>query len=250
MKQLSLKTPAFQYLEISFKEWLNTLGYAEQTVYGLPIHVREFLCYMEQHGKTTVQEIDAAAIRSYYHDHLKMRTNMRQSGALSSAHLNKHLQALYKFCDYLRQSGRLMVNSLNIRWESWDHESPVVLTEHEVKQLYEACDLYPADRKQKPAWFFPALALRDKAMLAIYYGCGLRRNEGFHLDLSDVYLDKQLLHVRKGKNYKERFVPISKAGVRHLEYYLYDARPYLLKAAKEKHFWLMSAGSGCRVRQR
>ena len=44
-----------------------------------------------------------------------------------------------------------------------------------------------------------AFRSRDRAMLAIFYGCGLRRNEGVHVDVPDINFDKSILHVRKGK---------------------------------------------------
>ena len=69
-------------------------------------------------------------------------------------------------------------------------------------------------------------------MLAVYYGCGLRRNEGVHLNLSDIDFDRSLLYVRKGKNHKERLVPISQASVKYLQAYIYDHRPELLRSGK------------------
>lgn len=242
MKRLPLSSPHYQYIEKSFKEWLDILGYAGQTVYSMPNYIRELLHYLEQKGKTQIVDITRDSIKEYYYNHLKNRTNYKFGGALSSNHLNKHLQALYKFCDYLRQSGRLIIPTLNIRWEERAREIPEVLTEEEIKQLYKACDMYPQRSDRKPQWLYPALALRDKAMLAIYYGCGLRRNEGLHIDLNDILFDKQLLYVKKGKNYKERFVPISKAGIKHLENYLYDARPYLIKSEKEEAFFINERG--------
>jgi integrase len=38
---------------------------------------------------------------------------------------------------------------------------------------------------------------------------GFGRNEAYHLDTSDIQFEKKLLHVRKGKNYKERLLPIA-----------------------------------------
>ena len=66
-------------------------------------------------------------------------------------------------------------------------------------------------------------------MLTVYYGCGLRRGEGVKLERDDIFFDRKLLHVRHGKGYRERFVPISKTGILHLQNYLYDARPPLLR---------------------
>jgi integrase/recombinase XerD len=243
MKRLPLKSPHYQYIEKSFKEWLDILGYAEQTVHSMPVHIRGLLHHIEQKGKTQLSDITRDAIKEYYYNHLKNRPNYKFGGALSAGHLNKHLQALYKFCDYLRQSGRLIIPTMDIQWEERTGATPAVLTEEEIKQLYNACDLYPqGTQHRKPNWFYPVMALRDKAMLTIYYGCGLRRNEGLHIELNDILWDKQVLHVRKGKNYKERFVPITKAGIKHLENYLYDARPHLIKHNKEEVFFINERG--------
>lgn len=243
MKKLAIKSPAFIYIEKSFKEWLQVLGYAEQTVYAMPLNIRALLHYAEQKNKTELQHITKEIIKEYYYKHLKNRSNLRRGGALSNGHLNKHLQSLYKFCDYLRQSRRILIPALNIKWEEKNSEKIKVLSEAEIKLLYKACDLYPeSTNNRKPDWFFPAMALRDKAMLTIYYGCGLRRNEGLHLELNDIFWDKEILIVRKGKNYKERFVPISKAGLKHLENYLYDARPQFMKREKEERFFINERG--------
>ena len=243
MKRLIVKSTAFIYIEKSFKEWLDVLGYAEQTVYSMPNYVRGLLHFIEQKGHTEIKQITRDLIKEYYYSHLKNRANLKKGGALSNNHLNKHLQALYKFCDYLRQSGRLIIPALNITWEERDRGKITVLTEEEIKQLYKACELYiQGTQHRKPNWFYPAMALRDKAMLTIYYGCGLRRNEGLHIELNDIFWDKQLLYVSKGKNNKERFVPISKAGLKHLENYLYDARPLLIKDNKEELFFINERG--------
>ena len=64
----------------------------------------------------------------------------------------------------------------------------------------------------------------------VYYNCGLRRNERIHLELNDINFDTKTLHVRKGKNYKERFVPLTKSSLKYLEDYIYNHRPQLLKS--------------------
>ena len=80
------------------------------------------------------------------------------------------------------------------------------------------------------------MQLRDKAMLTVFYSCGLRRNEVYHLDISDIIFEKAILHVRKGKNYKQRVVPITKQSLLHLQNYLYDARPYFSNEKNEAFF--------------
>jgi len=79
---------------------------------------------------------------------------------------------------------------------------------------------------------------RDRAMLAIFYGCGLRRNEGVHVDVGDINFDRSILHVKKGKQYKERLMPISKTALKHLQEYVYDPRGELLKGSKSEALFI------------
>lgn len=241
MKSLPIKSPAFRYIEKSFGEWLDILGYAPHSVYAMPVYVRELLHHIENNGKTQLKDITPKAVKDYYYNHLKNRPKQRGGGALCNGHLNKHLQAFFLFFDYLRQSGRIILPPLNIPLEENDRERVSVLTEQEIKQLYAACESYPQGIANTRT-DYASLALRDKAMLTVYYGCGLRRNEGVHIELGDIFFEKQILHVRKGKNNKERFVPISKSGIKHLENFLYDARPLLLKAQKQESFFINERG--------
>ena len=80
-------------------------------------------------------------------------------------------------------------------------------------------------------------------MLTIFYGCGLRRNEGYHLTIDDINFDKQILHVRKGKANKERLVPINKANLKYLQNYVYDGRTLLLKDKRESAFFINERGN-------
>ena len=197
MKHLPIQSDSYKYILQSFKEWLDVLGYADTTVYGMPHQIREFLYYLEQHGITQINKIENEYIKEHYRE-LKTRANTRQGGGLSNAYLNKHLQALQKFSDYLRQSGRLQLPKFYIPTEEDNHHIKYVLTQEEVQQIYKATDLYPTDTERMAPWMYETLALRDKAMLTIFYGCGLRRNEAAHLDISDLHADKNYIYVRKG----------------------------------------------------
>lgn len=220
MKTLPVESEHFRYLEKSFREWLDILGYAESTVYYMPNQLRELFHYLEQQQITHISQVESGHIKSYYR-HLKQRGHQRRGGGLSNAYLNKHLQALGKFSDYLRQSGRVELTRPGIRLESIRGEEADHLSQEEIRELYRATYGYNEGTILEP------LNLRDRAMLSVYYACGLRRGEGYHLDLSDINLDRRVIHVRKGKAYKERFVPFNKTTARHLQEYIYDARPRL-----------------------
>jgi integrase/recombinase XerD len=244
MKRLPVVSPAYQYIEKSFKEWLEALGYSWQGVYYMPIQIRGLLNYLEKQNKAQLTDITNEAIKEYYYSELKQRKNyMHDAGTLSNKHLNKNLQALRKFVEYLRQTGKLQIPLLNIKQEQIIDNKPTVLTEEEISQLYKATETIPDKMKHaRPREFYEMLNSRGRAMLAIFYGCGLRRNEGYHLNIPDIHLESSIVHVRKGKGYKERFVPISKKGIENITAYLYDARPMMIRDSKESAFFLNHNG--------
>ena len=70
--------------------------------------------------------------------------------------------------------------------------------------------------------------LRDRAMLEVMYGCGLRVSELCALSTDDIIADGELLRVL-GKGSKERVVPIGKAAGRALTDYFVSARDVFTK---------------------
>lgn len=74
--------------------------------------------------------------------------------------------------------------------------------------------------------------LRDRAMLEVLYGCGLRASEICGLDTDNLYFEEGFLRVF-GKGSKERIVPISGEALRALERYLDDARPALSMKSRD-----------------
>ncbi len=236
MKQLTLQSEAYRYIIASFKEWLQTIGYSEQTVYQLPNYIQEFLFYAESKGYAGLWQINNDLIKEHYYK-LKLRTNTRKGGGLSNSYLNKHLQAFEKFSDYLRQNGRLLLPKLDIQTEENNSEVTDILTQEEIKLLFKITyENYEQQKNDRGIVYYEAMQLRDRAMLCIFYGCGLRRNEVVHLDINDIHFEKSVVHVRKGKGYKERMVPITKQSIEHLQNYLYDARPYFCNDKNEAFF--------------
>jgi len=217
MKKLLLKTTGYLYIEAGFTEWLDILGYSQHAIYNLPTHVHEFLWWLEQRSIKELSGVNQMVVDEYY-EWLKTRKNHRLGGGLSNSSINKHRQALLLFFSYLRQAKHADLQVINLRSELPEDSKIQVLTREEIKELYQ--QTYGHDEGRRAA----ILSSRDRAMLAIFYGCGLRRNEGVHLDLTDVDYHRRLLRVRKGKNYKERFVPVHPSNLKHIENYVYDWR--------------------------
>ena len=79
------------------------------------------------------------------------------------------------------------------------------------------------------------LALRNAALLELAYSCGLRSAELVALDLGDVDLDRERVHVR-GKGGKERLVPLGEEAAWRVGLWLRDGRPALVRGASDALF--------------
>ena len=242
MKKLLLTNQQYEYLEKGFREWLDVLGYSESYVYNMPTQVREFLHFLESRSVKTVQAMKHQDIKAYY-DHINSRANQRRGGGLGSSHINKHLQGIEKFLEYLHHRGMQNLPAMAIGLQKLQRDRMTVLTQDEIKLLFAATDKDAISTGHHHYnRFNEALQARDRAMLAVYYSCGLRRNEGVHLHVDDISFDTRILHVKKGKNYKERFVPFGKTTLQYLQLYVYDCRPSFAADKKEGRLFLSAGG--------
>lgn len=210
-----LHSDEHKLLRQGFSEWLAVLGYAPTSVAALPKHLAEFLHYQERHGKSSIVQLMAGDATAFI-GHQQTCIGIRTGRAFSAGHINKYIQALQLFSRYIRQSGR---SSVGFRLEQLEADSPAPtwLTQTEIRRLYRTTTAN-------------VLGLRDRAMLSVFYGCGLRLQEGASLELSDVLHDRKLLYVRRGKGYKERYVPIAVKPYQDIRDYIEQGRPELLQA--------------------
>lgn len=79
---------------------------------------------------------------------------------------------------------------------------PVVLTVDEVRQIL-ACVNHR----------------RYRACLGTIYACGLRIQEGIHLQVTDIDAEREVIHIRNGKGGKDRYVPLSQPILKLLRWY-------------------------------
>ena len=193
----------------SFEKWLRTLEYAESTVYASVRYVNDFFFYLESSKITRLEAIQPETL-SNYHKHLQDRKNKRFNCGLSNNYITSNINAIKRFGRYLQETGKPFFE-VNIKTKPDKETSKTILTQAEIKALYKACGN-------------DTLGTRDRAILSVYYGCGLRRSEGINLNVSDILLKEKRVYVRRGKNYKERYVPMTEAVKEDLETYIYTAR--------------------------
>lgn len=110
---------------------------------------------------------------------------------------------------------------------------PKVLSFSEVERLLNTPDVETE------------IGLRDRAILEVMYGTGLRISELVHLEMDELHLTMGFIQT-VGKGNKERILPIGGEAVQWLEEYLTDSRPIFESRASEEspYVFLNSRGSG------
>ncbi len=170
-KPIALQSAEYKLLLQSFTDWLQLLNYSPLSIPGLTTALKDFLQYQEATGKLLLEQL-MATDANHFIEYLQTKIGERTKKRLSNNHINKYIQSLKLFSRHIRETGRSIVAFTLDRLEE-EKNKPAWLTKDEIGQLYEAIT-------------DSVLGIRDKAMLAAFYGCGLRLNEGASLELHDI----------------------------------------------------------------
>ena len=144
-----------------------------------------------------------------------------QANAMDARSVGRKLSALRQFYRYLLLD-RLAGSdpTLNIESPRQWKVLPKSLAREELERLLQS------PRAARPGQEAEALALRDRAMLEVFYAGALRVSELVGVKLDDLKLDLGCVLVR-GKGDKERIVPLGQSAQRVLRDYLQSARGVL-----------------------
>jgi integrase/recombinase XerD len=197
-------------------------GASVQTSSAYKLDVSRFVTYAWVKGAKAPTEVGARIVRDYVY-HLK-------DLGLAPASIRRNVSAVRTYFKFLLGEGHL-VRDPSERLETpkrW-RTLPEVLGVDEVEKLLTAPSL------DEP------LAFRDRAMLELAYGAGLRVSEWISLGVRDVMLRDHLVRVF-GKGAKERLVPIGRKAIGATAVYLRELRPSLEKGEGKGILFLNSRG--------
>lgn len=207
-------TPYKTY-QSEFIKWLQRLGYAMTTIAGYESQLQAFFEWLNANHIQELSEVNQSKLEAY-NEFLHQRKNRQREGGLSSCYIQSHINVIRLLSKYLELTGEQKIFTGNIYVEPGAETPRNILLQSEIKQLYNATDETPN-------------GLRDKAILSLYYGCGLRYSEGIRVEKKHIDYNKQLLYVVPGKNYQSRFIPINERIIRDLQDYETYGRPYFTK---------------------
>jgi integrase/recombinase XerD len=147
----------------------------------------------------------------------------------SQARILSGIKSFYKYLlmeDYIKSDPSELLESPKIQ-----RKLPDTLSIYEINKLIDAIDL------SKPE------GARNKAILEVLYGCGLRVSELTELKISNLYLNIEFIKVT-GKGNKERLVPIGAPAAKALKIWMENIRVHIaIKKGEEDLVFLNRRGT-------
>jgi len=205
-----------------FRNYLTQLGYSPSTCSMLPVCVSDFLWHA---GEPVLATISPDHIQHFY-EWLEVRPHKKKGGGLSGQYIHHHIYALRVFFNWLESSGQIRNNPISVmKFKAPEGNPRQPLSQEAIRHLFEA-----------------TRSLTEKAVLHLFYSCGLRRSEGEALNIRDVHFKQQLLYVRAGKGAKRRAVPMPEVVSRELENYYLRERSRVTKVQAPEAFMLNRRG--------
>ncbi|SIT66808.1 site-specific tyrosine recombinase XerD [Edaphobacillus lindanitolerans] len=160
-----------------------------------------------------------------------------ESEGKSARTISRHISSIRSFHQFLvREQITTGDPTVQLDLPKLDMKLPRVLSVDEVDALISAPDL------SKPN------GVRDRAMLEMLYGTGMRVSECIGMNTGDVHLTMGFARVF-GKGSKERIVPLGRTALDAVSVYLGDARPKLLKGGRAQDALFVNARGGRLSRQ-
>lgn len=150
----------------------------------------------------------------------------------SKATVQRQAAAIRSWARYLLAEGKWKKGGFLPTLPDRERKLPQILSEGEIERLLSYCS------GEKP------LDLRDRALMEVAYGCGLRASELCALRMVDVSLSQGFLRAF-GKGEKERSVPFLGQVRQRVKRYIAEGRPRLDRQGAS-HLFLTKAGAPMR----
>jgi len=177
-------------------QYLHKLKYERQlSKHTLDSYARDlnrFIAHLNKNSITNLTEIKEALIQSY--------VTLRHRQQISAKSIQRELSSIRSFFNYLISEQILTVNPAQaIRAPKTGRKLPKILDVDQVQHYLAISDTSP-------------IAIRDKAILELFYSSGLRLAELINLNITDMDLKQGMLSVT-GKGNKTRILPMGQMAI-------------------------------------
>jgi integrase/recombinase XerD len=214
-------------------EWMQIHNYAATTIKCRERYLGYFVTFTCGRGAHEAKDVDLELLLAYQHSLFAHRK--RDGQPLSFGTQAQRLIPVSQFFSWLRREHRIVVNpATDLLMPRPDRRLPeATLSASEMATLLATPDV------SRP------LGLRDRAVLEVFYSCGLRRSELISLWVRDVDFDRGTLFVRRGKGAKDRYVPVGERALFWVRLYTEIVRTGFVSDGFPDHLFLSSSAPRC-----
>jgi len=185
----------------NFKNYLKLeRGLSMNTIESYEFDLIQFKNFIIENSiNESPKKCSSSTVKRYLYKNFSNKKSRSQARSIS---------ALKSFFNYLLFEGEIHSSPLNdIESPKIENKLPEVLTEDEIKRLISSVNL---DSE---------FGQRNKTIIEVLYGTGIRVSELIELKLSNIFFKENILKVT-GKGDKERFVPLGKIALIEIKKYL------------------------------
>ncbi len=208
------------YIE-KYLSYLRSHKYSKKTVNGIQQFLEHLMIFFSKKlGKNfLIQNIRLRDLEGYIR-------YFKEEKKLSPFTLAGRVGNLRKYFSYLTKEGIVFLDPTEeLKSPKLPKKLPDVPTVEEINQFIQAIDVTTLH------------GMRDRTMVEILYGCGLRIAELMGMSIFSVDFQSKTIRIT-GKGNKERIVPVGKKTIDFIKKYLRDIRPKLLKNSEYQEMWI------------
>jgi integrase/recombinase XerC len=180
-------------------------GFGDYLKYEKRYSAHTFEGYLSDLGQFTsflLMQYGISDLKEVTHQHIRSWAVYLLGRKATPVTIRRKLSALTHFYKWLRKLGAIHANPLQkVLLPKVPERLPKVIPEKVISQLWDALG---TDNE-----FTNYSVVRDKAIIALLYGSGLRRSELINLQWADIDESRGMMRIR-GKGRKYRQVPVSK----------------------------------------
>lgn len=220
------KAQEWQALPLAFwvhahLRWAEVSRLAEQSLILRQRGLARFVVWAHERGLRHPKEFTRQVLESYQR-HLYLARSQRDGQPLGLRTQQQLIGAIRGWCKWLTRDGHIPANpAADLELPRMPRTLPrTLLSVDQVRQLMRQPDVEGLT------------GVRDRAMLELLYGTGMRRSELMRLQLGDVNLAQATVFIRQGKGRKDRYVPMGESARHWLARYVAEVRPMLTSQAQ------------------
>lgn len=220
-----------------YLQHLQIKDFSSRTIETYRRRLTYFLNYCHERGIVCVWEVNQEVLEKYKRFLDSYQTKRGQQSLLPESK-DVYLRTVCRFFHWLEKNQLILSNpavELNFikvaRCPRHD-----VLTCAEVECVINQANISTV------------LGIRDRAILEVFYSCGIRGSELIHLKINDVDLEYGILTVIEGKGKKDRVVPLGDRAVCWVRKYLVQSRPSLSRGTEGQTLFLTIRGNALNIK--